>query len=508
MRKKKLVLNTITSLVYQMSAIICGFIVPHLIIKEYGSEINGLVNSITQFLSVISFLEFGIGAVVQSALYSPLAEQDNIKISEIITSANKFFMKLAKILGVYIIILVIFYPFLINNHFDWIYTAILIISISISSFAQYYFGIVDRLLLTADQRGYIQYIAQTITIVINMIACVFLIEMGAGIHLVKLVTSLVYLFRPFALRMYVNQNYNINRKIIYSHEPLKQKWNGIAQHIASVVLTGTDVIVLSLFSTLENVSIYSVYNLVMSGIKQLFTALNSGFHALIGDLWAKQEWEKLNQVFGLMEWFIHTIAIFVFGCTLVLILPFVSVYTNGISDIAYIQPVFAVLITLSYLFNCISVPYHAMILAAGHYRQTQMQFIISALLNIIISIGTVFVCGLIGVAMGTLIAMIYQVIWMTHYVNKHLVRWSKRKMIKQFATDFLIIGIGFLMTKQFVLNAVDYFSWILLAIKDAVLLGGISCIINAIFYRNNLRDIIVYIIFKVKNNISINRDLY
>ena len=41
---------------------------------------------------------------------------------------------------------------------------------SISSFVQYYFGIVDSILLTADQRGYIQYNAQTKVLVLNTIS--------------------------------------------------------------------------------------------------------------------------------------------------------------------------------------------------------------------------------------------------------------------------------------------------------------------------------------------------
>ena len=35
-------------------------------------------------------------------------------------------------------------------------------------FSQYYFGVVDRILLIADQRGYIQYNIQTVTLVINL----------------------------------------------------------------------------------------------------------------------------------------------------------------------------------------------------------------------------------------------------------------------------------------------------------------------------------------------------
>lgn len=101
------------------------------------------------------------------------------------------------------------------------------------------------------------------------------------------------------------------------------KWNGVAQHIAAVVLDGTDNIVLSIFATLSDVSIYSVYHLVVYGVKQLFTSMTNGIHSLIGELWAKQELDTLNRTFGWTEWAIHTGVTYVFGCTGLLILPFV-----------------------------------------------------------------------------------------------------------------------------------------------------------------------------------------
>mgnify|MGYP003291205237 CR=1 FL=1 len=211
MRKKKLAKNTIASLSFQITTIICGFILPHLILDSYGSEVNGLVNSITQFLHIIAFLELGVGAVVQSALYKPLAENDNKNISAIMVSANRFFQKLAIILLIYAVALMIVYPFIVNRDFSPIYSSLLIASMCISSFAQYYFGVIDRLLLSADQRGYIHYNAQTITLVLNTVACFILIKMGASIHIVKLTTSCIYLFRPIILRLYVNKNYTINR---------------------------------------------------------------------------------------------------------------------------------------------------------------------------------------------------------------------------------------------------------------------------------------------------------
>ena len=219
---------------------------------------------------------------------------------------------------------------------------------SISSFAQYYFGMANGLFLAADQRGYISYNIQIITLILNTIACYILINFGASIHIVKLTTSFIYLIRPVVLKIYADQNYSINRKIKYESEPIKQKWNGLAQHVTSVVLESTDTIVLTVFSTLSNVSIYSVYYLVIAGIKQLFTVTTNGVQALLGELYAKNDKEELVKCFSWTEWIIHTSTTFVFGCTVVLIVPFVLVYTKGVTDAEYNQPLFSILIVLAY----------------------------------------------------------------------------------------------------------------------------------------------------------------
>lgn len=284
MRKKRLAYNTISSFTFQITTIICGFILPRLILNTFGSNVNGLVNSITQFLGIISFLELGVGAVVQSALYKPLAEKKQNDVSKIISSANKFFRKLAQILTVYVIGLVIFYPMLAAKEYDFWYITTLIVAISISSFAQYYFGIVNRLLLTADQRGYVQYTAQTIAVIGNTVACYLLIMLGSSIQVVKLTTSIIYLIQPFVIYLYVRKHYQIDTKIKYDKEPIPQKWNGIAQHVAAVILDGTDTVVLTLFATLSDVSIYSVYFLVVKAVKQLFMSMTNGITSLIGEL--------------------------------------------------------------------------------------------------------------------------------------------------------------------------------------------------------------------------------
>lgn len=486
MRSKRLLYNTISSLIFQLTTIICGFILPRLILQSFGSEVNGLVNSITQFLNIIAFLELGVGSVVQSSLYKPLSNNDSETVSKIIVSAGKFFRRLAEVLLAYILILIFVYPHIVKQNFGWLYTAGLIAAMSISSFAQYYFGVVDRLLLTAAQRGFIQYTAQTVTLLLNTLSCVVLINLGASIHVVKLTTSIIYLLRPIFLRIYVNHNYSLNRHITYTEEPIKQKWNGVAQHVAAVILDGTDNIVLTVFSTLSDVSIYSVYNLVIYGVKQLFMSMTNGMQALLGELWAKQELDELKKTFAWFEWAIHTGTVFVFGCTGILILPFVAVYTYGIHDAQYIQPLFAALIVIAQAGHCLRLPYNVMILAGGHYRQTQTNYIVAAILNIVISVAAVNLWGLVGVAMGTLVAMFYQTIWMAIYDSKNLICWPIKNFIKQLAVDAGTVLLGTLLSCHFSLIEYSYLGWFLLAIKVAIVWLVVVIVLNWIFYKDKV----------------------
>ena len=133
-RGKKLVLTNMSSLLLQFTNVICGFILPRLILRNFGSDINGLVNSITQFLGVISLLDLGVGSVVRSALYKPLADDNIVNISKIYVSANHFFKRLGAIFLGYVILLMIIYPLIVINEFDYIYTATLIGAMCISLF--------------------------------------------------------------------------------------------------------------------------------------------------------------------------------------------------------------------------------------------------------------------------------------------------------------------------------------------------------------------------------------
>ena len=70
--KSVALLNTIANIILQIVTIISGFILPKIILSCFGSEVNGLVSSISQFLSYINLLEGGVMGVIMANLYKQL----------------------------------------------------------------------------------------------------------------------------------------------------------------------------------------------------------------------------------------------------------------------------------------------------------------------------------------------------------------------------------------------------------------------------------------------------
>ena len=75
MESTKIKRNLIFGFSSEILAILLGIVVPKLTLTSYGSEINGLLSSVTQIYSYITLLEAGIGTATLQALYKTLGKK-------------------------------------------------------------------------------------------------------------------------------------------------------------------------------------------------------------------------------------------------------------------------------------------------------------------------------------------------------------------------------------------------------------------------------------------------
>ncbi|MDD7305563.1 MAG: polysaccharide biosynthesis C-terminal domain-containing protein [Peptoniphilaceae bacterium] len=484
MRSKKAIFNIFTSLILQLIMVVYGFVVPHIIIKQFGSDVNGLISSITQFLAYISLLESGFGPVVRSVLYKPIAEKDNKEIAGILKSSESFFRKIAMAFIGYIFILIFIYPMIINSKFDKLFTISLLVIISISTFAEYYFGMTYRLFLQADQKTYIISIIQIFIYVINILIVLILARLKASIQMIKIVTGFVFVLRPILQNQYVKNHYKINLKQVSYKVSIKQKWDGLAQHIAAVIHGNTDITVLSIFSTMQEVSVYSVYLLVVNGVKNIVTSFSNGIDASWGDMLAKGEMENLNKKFNMYEVLYHTMTTIIFTCTIVLIIPFMEVYTKKFVDANYIRPLFGFLIVVSEYLWAIRLPYSSITIAAGHFKETRIGAWVECGLNIVLSVILVRKYGLIGVTIGTIVAMGIRTIEFIYHTNRYILYRSVLESFKKVSLLIIETALIMLLTSFIPLTVNNsYLYWVLKAVLVFILTSLIVLVINFLTYK-------------------------
>ena len=336
-------INTITSLIMQITTIVSGLVLPRLLLSTFGSDINGLTSSISQFLNFFSVLEGGISGVVLAALYGPVANRDDHKISEVVCAANKFLKKLGIGFLAYTAILAVVYPFT-NSIFSWPFSASLVVILSIGTFIQYYFSIVPQLIVRADNKVYVYNIVGILFNILNIGLTILCIHVWPEIHIVKFVSALVFLIQPIVLNAYVNRYFEIDKNCEADECVLKNRWSGFGINIANIITTNTDVIILTLLSTLKTVSIYNIYYSIANALKSLLMSFGYGYQSVLGQKVAQHNKDEMNYYFDQYEFISYNFSGVAFSCCICLIVPFVMIYTYGVTDANYRQILFAILI--------------------------------------------------------------------------------------------------------------------------------------------------------------------
>ena len=438
-------INTVSSLLLQVVTIIGGFIIPRLILSHFGSETNGLVSSLNQFLNYVSLLEGGLNGVIMSYLYKPLASRDNKKVSSIVVASTRFFRRISYIFIGYAIILSFIFPVLSHSSFSYEFVASLTMILGIKLFSQYCFSLSYKNLLLASKHGYIINFSQIALIILDVISAIIVVNFFPSIHALKFISALIYILQPIIYGYYVKKHFKLDRSVKPDDGLIASRWDGLSINIAYFIHSNTDVTLLTIFTRLETVSVYGVYALVIAGLRNLVMSIESGIGPSLGNLYAIGDQKELNRKFDLFEYviFLATFSLFTIGG--LLITPFVMIYTHNVADADYFQPLFGALFLLGEAIYVLRSPYVRLAYSAGKFKDMRKEAYIEAGINIIISIILVQSLGLVGVAIGTLIAMTYRTLFQIWYLRDHLLNRPFMKFVRRFIAFAIPTILGILL---------------------------------------------------------------
>jgi O-antigen/teichoic acid export membrane protein len=490
MNSKSLVKNSIFSILETLALIVSEMVVPRLILVIYGSEYNGLVTSITQFMSVATILNAGIAGATRVALYPCLAREDWHAFSGIVNATGRYMQKVGMILLGVIVALAGVYPFFIDE-FGWLFASSLFLIIGLSSLADTLWGITNTTIFIADQKLWVVSGCKIVVYLLNVTISVVLMLVGAPIHLVKLGSAAVFVIYPLVLQHLVRKNYPLDRTIAPDYHAISQRWDAFWHQIALFVMDNVDVIVLTVFTDMLTVSVYSVYNLVMAGIKKVILAFSKSVEPMFGGLLAREEEERARESLGVVELVISSIVTGVYASTAVLLMGFVNIYTKGVSDVNYIRPAFAYILLAAHTINSYRLPYQAVTQAAGHYRQTKKWVILEPVINLAISLSLVTKYGLVGIAVGTLAAVAYKFCFYVIYLSRNIIKRSVWTAVKHYVVSLFEMLLIFAIT--YCLHFESHpgiLSWILEAVVTVIISAAVIAAGSWCCYREESRKIV------------------
>ena len=501
-RTQKATINLISTALFEIITFASGLILPRLILTNYGSAYNGIISSITQFLSLVSILRLGVAGATRVALYKTLANHDNKGTSSIVKATELYMRKIGVIILVYILCLSVAYPVYLKSEYGYLNVALLVIAAGLGTFAQYFFGITYQTFLTADQSVYIYNIIQSICTIVNTAISILLILRGFSIQVVKFGSALVFVITPIILSVYVNAKYHLDQDAIPDDKALSQKKDVMASSLANIIHQNTDIVVLTLFCDIKLVSVYTVYNLVMTALKKIQDIFTTGVESIFGDMWAKREYEKISKYLNVFELIIGIFISVAFSCTSILLLPFIGLYTKGVMDIEYVLPQYALIICLAQLFFCFRTPYLVLVQGAGKYKETKTGAYIEAALNLGLSILLVNFLGIIGTAIGTLVANVFRTIQYSIYIDKEMIKHSFRIVIKRILWIVLNICLSYLSLNWLQgYTTESWLHWIFGGVATLGISGIITCVSGLVFFRDDSKNTFAVIMRVFKRRI-------
>ena len=498
--------NMVMSVVSRLISLVTGLIVQRYLLLAFGSTLNGLTTSINQVMAYLVLLEAGLGTASVQALYDPLAVGNWKKVSGILTATGIEYKKISAIFFTLLLGVSVLIPLAVSGEVEFATAGLLTIITGSSYVISYIMGGKYKALLDADRKIYVLYALDSISVIASCVLRVIALNAGQSIVLVQLLNLACTAIKNAGYVIYVRVKYN---KVNYRYPPdiaaIGKRWNVLIHSIAGIVVNNTDVIILTLFGTLKVVSVYGIYNMVFGQLSSIVqTTFMQAPQSSFGRLFHSDR-NKFEDAFELYEFMLSFILFVICSIALVMILPFVSLYTNGVDDVSYVDKKLPVLFTLILLMNQIRIPSLITINVAGHFKESQAGAIIEAIINISVSLFLFFFTdlGLYGLLIGTVCSYLFRTTDVILYTHKHLVKLPIWVTIKNFAINLsVMILVYYVFDILIPVCAESIFKWIIKAFGISVIIIASYVSVNYFFNKKKIMNIYLQARQKIRQSVE------
>lgn len=505
MRSKNAFYNLLLYFINQILLFAFGLVYPRFIILIYGSDVNGLTATINRLLALINLVQAGaVGAAIYQ-MYKPVAENDYEAQSAILYSTNKFYKKVSLIYFFCAISIGIAYSFyLASNKLSVIEIFLSFVVLAINGVGSLYFTSVPDVYISPHQKRYLLTLSSLIGTIVHyfiltivLILRLHFISIYFSILAGSIVTSLLNIY--FYKRL---SRGKIRKKPENKDYKIPNKKYLMISCIGENAISASPTVIITSFVGLANSSVFSIYSLIFTSMKTVLNSIQLSTSAIFGNLVKSADDNRIKNVYSCIELITLVLGTVLSSCVAALILPFIRIYTAGITDAEYYSVPLAILVvfyTCLIAFNC-SFGYVSTVY--GLFKYTCGATIVSSIIGIFISIICVNLLGMAYVMVGLIVAIVISTVAILICLKRKLPWFNVKKLFLRTFFMFAIVSIVMCISPFYMRNVNTWNEWIFAGVVIAFLSLAAVLVLTIVFDRDDFKRILKY----VKIMLTINKE--
>lgn len=500
---KKIRYNLIVGVLGQVVAMVFGAVVPRYILTGYGSEVNGLLSSVVNIYAYIAIVEAGIFAASRQALYRTLADENCARSNSVLSACNRYYHRTGFIYLGLIVVFSILYPILIHTEIPYTTVVLIILFNGIGNVISYFFHGKYVVLLKSDGKSFVCSGVESAVNILRQTAKIVLIALGFDVVFVQFVAMLASFAQMLCITLYIKKNYTwIDLTVNPDTAAISQTRHVLVHEINYLISGNVDTVMLTAFTTLHTVSVYSLYHMLFGVITRALWIIKDAFEFKIAHVFHRDK-KAFLQLFEAYETCYITLAFALFTIANYFMLPFMRLYTSGVTDANYLD------VALPYAFVFVNLlaagryPCDVMIHISGHFSQTKTSALVETLLNIGFSAIFVQQFGIMGVLLGTVLSSLYRGNYLILYINRHVIGRSPVKSYKPWLINFVVYLLVVYVSRWIQPSLDSYLKIFAFCVPYALGVLGVYFVITFCFNPNVYR----YLLETVQNLIRAKRGI-
>ena len=461
--------------------LVLAFVSRTVFIWGLGTDFLGLNTVFGDVLNLLSMLDFGFGIAMVYSFYEPLANQNQIKISGLITYYRKVYIMLAVGIALIGIAVIPTLSYIIKLD-ETIYNIEVYYLLSLTNVVFSYVYVYKSSILIADQKNYVVIKVSLITNfakTVFQVICIILFKSYLGYLVIGAVVTLVnnIIISRIAEQMYPYINEHVELSFLEKKSIYKNLISVFLFKLSNVLMNATDNILISIIVGTLAVGYYSNYFMIHSQITAFYALFFTSVTASVGNLIVTEKPDKRFEIFNIQQSAGFVFACIIVPCYVVLINEFISVWLGKLFTFDILT---VAAIGINVYLSCILQPLWTFREATGLYQKTKWIMIICALINLMLSVVLGKAFGIAGILFASAVSRLLTYIW---YEPKLLFKeFFERKVSKYYfqllvslSIVTVITIISFMFSSVFPANSL--IKWICKAIFVCMFCSFLSVLI-------------------------------